>query len=38
MTVGFNPFRQQPRSQSDYLLVVAAFVVVALLVAWAVFG
>ena len=36
--VGFNPFRQQRRTSSDYVLVIAAFVVVALLVAWAVFG
>jgi hypothetical protein len=36
--VGFNPFRQQRRSVADYVLVVAAFVVVALLVGWALFG
>jgi hypothetical protein len=35
--VGFNPFRQQKRRTSDYVLVVAAFVVVALLVLWAAF-
>lgn len=35
--VGFNPFRQQRQRRSDYVLVVAAFVVVALLVLWAAF-
>jgi len=34
--MGFNPFRQQKRRSSDYVFVVAAFVVVALLVAWAI--
>jgi hypothetical protein len=33
--VGFNPFRQQKRRTSDYALVAAAFVVIALLLAWA---
>jgi hypothetical protein len=33
--VGFNPFRPQKRRASDYALVVAAFVVIALLLAWA---
>jgi multisubunit Na+/H+ antiporter MnhB subunit len=33
--VGFNPFRQQRRRPSDYLMVVAAFVIVALLLGWA---
>jgi multisubunit Na+/H+ antiporter MnhB subunit len=32
--VGFNPFRQQKRRASDYVMVVACFVVVALLLAW----
>jgi hypothetical protein len=36
--MGFNPFRQQRRSTADYAIVAAAFVVVALLVLWAVFG
>jgi hypothetical protein len=36
--VGFNPFRQQRRTTADYVLVIAAFVVIALLVAWAVAG
>jgi len=38
MPMGFNPFRQQKRSTADYAIVIAAFVVVALLIAWAVFG
>jgi len=33
--VGFNPFRQQRRRSSDYVFVAAAFVVVTLLLAWA---
>jgi hypothetical protein len=36
--MGFNPFRQQRRSAADYAMVVAAFVVVALLILWALFG
>jgi hypothetical protein len=36
--VGFNPFRKHVQRRSDILLVVAAFVVVALLLAWAAFG
>jgi len=36
--MGFNPFRQQRRSAADYAMVVAAFVVVAALVAWALLG
>jgi hypothetical protein len=36
--MGFNPFRQQRRSTADYVMVAAAFVVVALLVAWALLG
>jgi hypothetical protein len=35
--VGLNPFRQQKRRPSDYVLVAAAFIVVALLVLWAAF-
>jgi hypothetical protein len=38
MRMGFNPFRQQRRSTADYAMVVAAFVVVALLILWAVLG
>jgi hypothetical protein len=33
--VGFNPFRARTHRRSDIVIVVAAFVVVALLVAWA---
>ena len=33
--MGLNPFRQQKRRTSDYVLVAAAFAVVALLVLWA---
>ena len=36
-SVGLNPFRQHKRRPSDYILVAAAFVVVALLVVWVVF-
>lgn len=36
--MGFNPFREQVQRRSDIVLVVAAFVVVAALVAWAFFG
>ncbi len=35
--MGFNPFRQQKRRWSDYVMVAAALVVVTLLVAWALF-
>src|SRR6266508_4544126 len=38
VAVGFNPFRQQRRSPADYVMVAAAMVVIALLVAWALFG
>ena len=38
MGMGFNPFRQQRRRTSDYVLLAAAFAVVAVLLAWAVFG
>lgn len=34
-TMGLNPFRQQRRRSSDYVFVAAAFVVVAVLLAWA---
>jgi hypothetical protein len=33
--VGFNPFRKQQRRTSDYVYVAAAFVVVALVLLWA---
>ena len=33
--MGFNPFRQQKRRTSDYVLVAAAFAVVAVLLLWA---
>ena len=33
--MGFNPFRQQQRRNTDYVFVAAAFVLVALLLAWA---
>jgi preprotein translocase subunit SecE len=36
--MGFNPFRQQQRRTGDYVLLVAAFVVVAALVLWGLFG
>ncbi len=36
--VGFNPFRQQVHRRGDVLIVAAAFVVIAALVAWAIFG
>ena len=32
--MGLNPFRQQKRRASDYVFVVAAFVVIALLLLW----
>ncbi len=35
--VGLNPFRQQKRRPSDYVMVLAAFVAIALLLAWALF-
>lgn len=35
--VGFNPFAKQKQRRSDIVIVVAAFVVVALLVMWAAF-
>lgn len=36
--MGFNPFREQVQRRNDIVLVVAAFVVVAALVAWAFLG
>jgi hypothetical protein len=36
--VGLNPFRSQTTRASDVVIVVAAFVVVAALVLWAVLG
>jgi len=36
--VGFNPYRQHRRRPSDYLMVAAAFVAVAVLLLWAVIG
>ena len=36
--MGLNPFRPQSVSPADIAMVVGAIVVVALLVAWAVFG
>lgn len=36
--MGLNPFRAQKRRTSDYAMVIAAFVVVILLVLWALLG
>jgi chorismate synthase len=36
--VGLNPFRPQTVSRADVAMVVAAVLVVAALVAWALFG
>ncbi|MCU0270188.1 MAG: hypothetical protein MUF83_16285 [Acidimicrobiales bacterium] len=36
--MGMNPFRPQKRSPADYVMVVAALVICALLVGWALFG
>jgi hypothetical protein len=36
--MGFNPFRGQTRRASDLVLVGVALVVIAALVAWALFG
>jgi hypothetical protein len=33
--MGLNPFRQQRRRPSDYVMVAAAFAVVAVLLIWA---
>lgn len=32
--MGFNPFRQQRRRPSDYVMVAAALVLTAVLLAW----
>ena len=36
--MGFNPYRKQRRRPGDYVLMVAGFVAVALLLLWAVRG
>lgn len=36
--MGFNPHRVRQRTPSDYVMVIGAFVVVALLIAWALVG
>jgi hypothetical protein len=36
--VGFNPFRAQARRGTDIVVVAVAFVVIAALVLWALFG
>jgi hypothetical protein len=36
--VGFNPFHSRVQRRSDIVIVALAFVVVAALVLWAVFG
>jgi hypothetical protein len=36
--MGLNPFRQQQRSNADYVIVAVAVLVCVLLVAWAAFG
>jgi hypothetical protein len=33
--MGFNPFRPQQRHRSDYIMVVAAFAVIAGVLLWA---
>jgi hypothetical protein len=33
--MGFNPFRQQRRRQSDYVFLAVAFVTIAALLLWA---
>jgi hypothetical protein len=33
--VGFNPFRPQTRRRSDYVILVAAFAVIAATLLWA---
>ena len=33
--MGFNPFRQQRRRSSDYMVLLAAFAVVGALLVWA---
>ncbi len=36
--MGFNPFRSHAQRRSDIAIVVVAFVVIAALLAWALFG
>jgi hypothetical protein len=36
--MGLNPFRQQGRAVTDYVVVAGAIIVTLLLVAWAAFG
>ena len=36
--MGFNPFHAHRRSPADYAMVAAAFLVVLVLLAWAVWG
>jgi len=36
--VGLNPFRQQRRRPTDYVMVAAAFAVTAVLLLWALAG
>lgn len=36
--MGMNPFRPRRRSPADYVMVAAAFIVLAALVFWAVHG
>jgi hypothetical protein len=36
--MGFSPFRARAKRSTDLLVVAAAFVVIAALVLWAVFG
>jgi hypothetical protein len=38
LCVGFNPYRPSAKRRSDIVLVLAAFMVVIALVAWAAFG
>lgn len=35
--MGFNPLRKQVKRTSDYVMLAAAFVVVALLLAWVIY-
>jgi hypothetical protein len=36
--VGYNPFRERVKHRGDLAMVVGALVVIALLLAWALFG
>jgi len=36
--VGYNPYRKRVKRRSDLLVVLAAFAVIAGVIAWAVFG